>query len=166
MPEDQDHRPAPDTPRQLWAPWRMEYIGGPKPEGCVLCKALEDDRLIVHRGTRAFVIMNLYPYNNGHVMVAPIEHTHDFLGIDHETTLEIDDLIKRSMRAIRKAERPDGFNIGLNLGRAAGAGIDDHLHYHLVPRWNGDTNFLPVVAGHKTIGEAIEQTLKKIRANF
>jgi ATP adenylyltransferase len=161
-----DHRPAPDVPQQLWAPWRMQYIGGPKPEGCPLCQALEENKLIVHRGERAFVIMNLYPYNNGHVMVAPIEHTNDIYAIDDPTNLEIFDLIRRSMKAITKAENPDGFNVGLNLGRAAGAGITDHLHYHVVPRWNGDTNFLPVIAGHKTIGEAIEETLEKIRANF
>ncbi len=144
----------------------MQYIGGPKPEGCPFCTSLESGRLIVHRGERAFVIMNLYPYNNGHVMVAPIEHTGDLFALDQATQLEMFELTRRSVAALRAAEHPDGFNVGINLGRAAGAGIEEHVHQHIVPRWLGDTNFLPVVAGHKTIGEAIEETLEKIRAVF
>jgi len=158
--------PTPDVPKALWAPWRMEYIGGPKVEGCVFCEALKTNRLVVHRGEHAFVLMNLYPYNNGHVMVAPVEHTADFAGLRSEVVLEIHELVKRSMTALTLAEHPDGFNIGMNLGRAAGAGIDDHLHQHVVPRWNADTNFMPVISGSKTVGEAIEQTLEKLRAVF
>jgi ATP adenylyltransferase len=160
------HDPTPDATKALWAPWRMDYIGGPKEEGCALCLALESGRLVVHRGARAFVIMNLYPYNNGHVMVAPTEHTSDYTALTEEVILEMAELTRRCLRALQAAEHPDGFNIGMNLGRAAGAGIADHLHQHIVPRWNGDTNFMPVLAGHKTIGEAIDQTLEKIRAGF
>jgi ATP adenylyltransferase len=158
--------PTPSTPRALWAPWRMEYIGGPPRQGCALCDALAGDRLIVHRGALAFVIMNLYPYNNGHVMVAPIEHTGDLGGLADAVTLEIADLTRRAIRALDATEHPDGYNIGLNLGRAAGAGITDHIHQHVVPRWNGDTNFMPVLGGAKIIGEALDQTLAKLKAAF
>jgi len=163
---EEEHRPAPHIPEALWAPWRMQYIGGPKPEGCALCTALENDRLIVHRGERAFVIMNLYPYNNGHVMVAPIAHVPDFFAIDEPTVVEMWQLTRRAMTALQATENPNGFNVGMNLGRAAGAGIEDHVHQHVVPRWNGDTNFMPVVAGAKTIGEAIEETLAKLKSVF
>jgi ATP adenylyltransferase len=163
--EDSDS-PTPEASHPLWAPWRMEYLKGPKPEGCPLCRALADDRLIVHRGERAFVIMNLYPYSNGHVMVAPIDHLSDLAQLDDEVTAEIMELTKRSMAALTTTERPEGFNIGYNIGRAAGAGIADHVHQHIVPRWLGDTNFMPVLAGRKTIGEAVEETLAKIREVF
>jgi ATP adenylyltransferase len=158
--------PTPLTPRALWAPWRMEYIGGPARSGCPLCTALAEDRLIVHRGELAFVIMNLYPYNNGHVMVAPIEHTDDLLGLADAVVLEMAELTRRVLRALDATEHPDGYNVGLNLGRAAGAGIQDHLHQHVVPRWNGDTNFMPVLAGSKVIGEALDQTLGKLKGVF
>jgi ATP adenylyltransferase len=144
----------------------MEYIGGPKTDGCPLCNALTSGSLVLHRGEYAFVLMNLYPYNNGHLMVAPIAHTASLDDLDDPAVLELMALTRRSMAALRKAENPDGFNIGINLGRAAGAGIEDHVHQHVVPRWNGDTNFMPVLSGHKTIGEAIETTLEKLRAVF
>ena len=144
----------------------MEYLKGPKSEGCPLCEALELDRLILHRGERAFVIMNLYPYSNGHVMVAPIEHLSELDQVSPEVAAEIMELTKRSIAAITAISRPEGFNIGYNLGRAAGAGIDQHVHQHVVPRWVGDTNFLPVLAGRKVIGEAVEETLQKLREVF
>ena len=166
MTADDSHSPTPEASRPLWAPWRMEYLKGPKLEGCPLCQALEEDRLILHRGERAFVIMNLYPYSNGHVMVAPIEHLSELAQLDLDVTAEIMELTKRSMAALTITEQPEGFNIGYNLGRAAGAGIADHVHQHIVPRWLGDTNFMPVLAGRKTIGEAVEETLAKIREVF
>jgi ATP adenylyltransferase len=157
---------TPDTPRALWAPWRMAYIGGAKDGACPFCRALETGDLVVHRGERAFVLMNLYPYNNGHVMVAPVLHLAGLEDLDQETSIEVFDLTRRSIAALRATEHPDGFNVGINLGRAAGAGIEGHLHQHIVPRWNGDTNFMPVLAGAKTIGEALEETLAKLRAAF
>jgi ATP adenylyltransferase len=163
--ENEDRRPA-GVPEALWAPWRMEYLKGSKPEGCPLCQALEDDRLIVHRGSRAFVIMNLYPYSNGHVMVAPIEHAANLDAIDDEAAAEMMDLTRRAIRALRETERPEGFNVGYNLGKAAGAGIDDHIHQHVVPRWLGDTNFMPVIGGAKVIGEAIEKTCARLKQVF
>jgi ATP adenylyltransferase len=144
----------------------MEYLKAAPAEGCPLCDALENDRLILHRGERAFAIMNLYPYTNGHIMVAPIEHLSEFSGLDPETAAEILQLTQRSMAALDRISSPQGFNIGYNLGRAAGAGIDDHIHQHVVPRWSGDTNFMPVLAGRKIIGEAVQETLDKLKPVF
>src|SRR5207245_8348321 len=142
----------------------MEYLKASRSDGCPFCDALENDRLILHRGVRAFVIMNLYPYSNGHIMVAPNEHLAELEDLKPEVTTEVMALTTRSMAAIGKVSRPEGFNIGYNLGRAAGAGIDGHLHQHVVPRWLGDTNFLPVLAGRKTIGEAVQDTMERLRA--
>jgi ATP adenylyltransferase len=163
---DGDRGPTPEAPQPLWAPWRMKYLKGPKPEGCPLCDALEQDQLILHRGDRAFVIMNLYPYSNGHLMVAPVEHLPHLSDLDAQVSAEMMALTQRSMAALDKAVRPEGFNIGYNIGHAAGAGITDHVHQHVVPRWAGDTNFMPVLAGRKTIGEAVEETLQKLREVF
>ena len=161
-----DEDVSPQATQALWAPWRMEYLKGPRPQGCPLCQALADDRLIVHRGHNAFVIMNLFPYSNGHVMVAPIEHLSRLDDLTDETAAEIMVLTKRSMAALRRTDGPEGFNVGYNLGKAAGAGIDDHIHQHVVPRWLGDTNFMPVLGGAKVIGEAIDQTLAKLKEAF
>ena len=144
----------------------MEYLKGPRPDGCPLCQALAGNHLIVHRGRHAFVIMNLFPYSNGHVMVAPIEHISKLDDISDETAAEIMTLTKRSIAALRQTDHPEGFNVGFNLGKAAGAGIDDHIHQHVVPRWLGDTNFMPVLAGTRVIGEAMEQTLAKLKEAF
>jgi ATP adenylyltransferase len=141
----------------------MKYLKGPKPQGCPLCEALKQDQLILHRGNRAFVIMNLYPYSNGHLMVAPVEHLPHLNDLDAQVSAEMMALTQRSMAALEKAVGPEGFNIGYNIGHAAGAGITDHVHQHVVPRWAGDTNFMPVLAGRKTIGEAVEETLQKLR---
>ena len=166
MAETDDVPHGDGLPRALWAPWRMEYLKGPRPDGCPLCDALAGDRLVVHRGERAFVIMNLYPYSNGHVMVAPIEHLSKLEDVDDEVAAEIMVLTRRAIAALRETERPEGFNVGYNLGKAAGAGIDDHIHQHIVPRWVGDTNFMPVLAGAKVIGETLEKTLARLRQNF
>jgi ATP adenylyltransferase len=163
---DDERGPTPDAAQPLWAPWRMEYLKGPAPEGCPLCDALQNDRLILHRGSRAFVIMNLYPYSNGHLMIAPIEHLPHLSDLDAEVSAEVMELTQQSMTALDKTVHPEGFNIGYNIGRAAGAGITDHVHQHVVPRWFGDTNFLPVLAGRKTIGEAVEETLQKLKEVF
>jgi len=163
---DEYRGPTPEAPQPLWAPWRMEYLTRPKGEDCPLCDALHNDRLIVHRGKRAFVIMNLFPYSNGHVMVAPIEHVAQLSGLDAEVSAELMELTQRSMAALERTVQPEGFNIGYNIGHAAGAGITDHVHEHVVPRWSGDTNFLPVLAGRKTIGEAVEATLQKLLEVF
>lgn len=156
-----------------WTPWRGTYIKGdsaPKAGGCALCRAAQatDDHegLVLQRGKGAFVMMNLYPYNPGHLMIVPFEHTADFAGLPAATAAEIMQLAQRCSSIITEEMHPDGFNLGMNLGRSAGAGIDDHLHLHIVPRWNGDTNFMPLIGGVKLIPEAIDDTFAALRARF
>lgn len=156
--------------KRIWAPWRMKYITGEaqkKNEGCIFClkpKQRNDQRnLIILRGKAAFVVMNLFPYNNGHLMVAPYRHVGDFAGLTDPELLEMMKLAQVCQQAIARAMRPDGFNLGFNLGRTAGAGIADHLHLHLVPRWNGDTNFMPVLGDTKVVSEALEDSYHKIK---
>lgn len=152
---------------KLWAPWRMEYIKNcNKEDGCIFCNRINktDDKknLILYRGKLSFIIMNKFPYNNGHLMIVPNRHVGDFLLLKDEEHLEIDELIKLSLKALKIAMEPQGFNVGMNLGRIAGAGIEDHLHYHIVPRWSGDTNFMPIIGETKVISESLEQSYDKI----
>ena len=144
---------------KLWAPWRMAYIEVSQPSGCIFCTKPEagDDReqLILYRGAHCFVIMNLFPYNNGHVMAAPFRHTADLVGLLPEEQAEMMTLTRYCVRVLQEAFRPEAFNIGMNLGRTAGAGVADHLHMHVVPRWNGDTNFMPVLGQTKVIVESL-----------
>lgn len=145
--------------KKIWAPWRMEYILDDSEAGCFICRALEEDtdreNLILHRGPGAVVMMNRYPYNNGHLLVAPNRHTHRPGELSPEERLELMSLLSDSMDALDSAVHPDGFNCGLNLGKAAGAGLEDHLHWHVVPRWTGDTNFMPVLGETKVIPQAL-----------
>ncbi len=166
--------------RQLWAPWRMVYInqentdqshpGDTGQESCIFCAkprhdpAEDAEQLIIHRGTLAFVMMNLYPYNTGHLLIAPYAHQGSLQYLDAATLAEMMLLTQRCEAAIRTALRPDGFNLGINEGKVAGAGFPDHVHLHLVPRWNGDTNFMPVLADVKVMPEFMQQTYAKIRA--
>jgi ATP adenylyltransferase len=149
---------------QLWAPWRMSYITNvdKKDDGCIFCTKPADstDRqnLILHRGKKAFVLMNLYPYNNGHLMIIPYQHTSDILTLPPETAAEVWSLLCVAKQALHEAIRPDAFNVGMNIGRTAGAGIDQHIHMHIVPRWNGDTNFMPVIGKTKIISQGIDET--------
>lgn len=156
---------------KLWAPWRMRYIdgiGSPKDEGCIFCEKPREDaderNFILFRGESCYIIMNIFPYNNGHLMVVPYLHTARFSELDAAARLEMLDLAGLAMEAIGNTMRPDGFNMGMNIGRTAGAGIDAHLHLHLVPRWNGDTNFMPVIGNTKVISEALEDTYRKLRS--
>lgn len=155
---------------RLWAPWRLEYIVGEKIEGCIFCefpKKNEDEKyLILHRGKHAFVIMNAFPYSNGHLMVVPYRHLGDFTELNDDESLEMMQLAQKSCRALRAICNPDGFNIGVNAGTAAGAGIADHVHMHIVPRWSGDTNFMPVLADVKVIPEALHTTYRKLKPHF
>jgi ATP adenylyltransferase len=155
---------------RLWAPWRMAYITGldrPAGKGCIFCVKPTQKRdaanHIVHRGKAAFAMMNLFPYNNGHLMIAPYRHVGEFAKLSDVELLEMMRLAQACQRAIANCMRPDGFNLGFNLGRSAGAGIVDHLHLHLVPRWNGDTNFMPVLGGAKVISEALDATCRRIK---
>ncbi|HEX9411491.1 MAG TPA: HIT domain-containing protein [Actinomycetota bacterium] len=157
---------------RLWSPWRMEYIEAAKgePDGCIFCDlpAKGDDAatLILARGERAFVLMNSFPYNPGHLMVAPLRHTGDFEDLHDDELSDLDGLLKRSLRALREEMEPHGFNIGMNLGRVAGAGIPDHVHWHVVPRWNGDTNFMPVVGQTRVLPELLQETYRKLAPRF
>lgn len=150
----------------------MQYIQGidKKECGCVFCtkpaESNDRDNLILFRGKKAFVVMNLFPYNNGHLMVIPYEHTSDILTIDEETSGEMWKLLSLSKRVLTAAFSPDGFNIGMNVGRAAGAGIDQHIHLHIVPRWNGDTNFMPAIGETKVISQALNDTWDILAAHF
>jgi len=159
-------------PEHLHAPWRMEYVTttGEKREGCVFCdiprEKTDEENLLIYRGDHTFVVMNAFPYNNGHLMVIPYRHTAELTDLPCATLTEMMRLASLSMRALRRVMSPDGFNLGMNLGRAAGAGIADHLHLHVVPRWNGDTNFMPVVGNIRVLPEALEKTWQKVHGAF
>ena len=150
------------TEERLWAPWRIEYIKGEKPDECIFCAAARsgDDAAhhVLARGRRCFVMLNAYPYTSGHVMVSPYEHVPSLEELDEATLLELMTLLKRSLGAIREAYGPEGFNIGVNQGKAAGAGVEEHVHMHVVPRWVGDTNYMPVVGGTRVLPQSLEDS--------
>jgi ATP adenylyltransferase len=154
----------------LWAPWRMDYILGPKPDACVLCLSEhgkdDEERLVLHRGRKAFVIMNKFPYNNGHLLVAPLRHAAELTDLSREESAEIMWLLQESMRIVRHCSRPEGVNIGLNQGAAAGAGVQDHLHFHLVPRWNGDASFMTPICQVRVIPEHLAATRALLVPHF
>ncbi len=156
---------------RLWTPWRMRYIAGQaKEEGCIFCNRLHgtDDvsALILHRGTSCFAIMNLFPYNTGHIMIVPNQHADDLNQLDAATMHEMADLLPVATRALRRVLNCQGFNIGLNIGSVAGAGVAEHLHQHIVPRWLGDANFMPILASTTVIPELIPATYAKVRAEL
>jgi len=145
----------------------MSYIGAERPAGCVFCAKVAEQRdeenLVLYRGNLAFVLLNLYPYNSGHTMVVPYRHTGDFAGLPADVSADVIALTQRTVRALQAEYNPDGFNIGLNLGQIAGGSISDHLHIHIVPRWGGDTNFMPVTADTKVLPETLDQTYRRLR---
>lgn len=156
---------------QLWAPWRIEYILKEKQsDGCIFCQKLKEDddkkNYILERGSKCFTIMNIYPYNNGHLMVIPNRHVANIEELETSELTEIMQLIKRSVMVLKNTVFPEGFNIGANIGRLAGAGIADHIHFHIVPRWTADTNFMPVVANTNVIPEGLNQTYDKLIKAF
>lgn len=156
--------------KRLWAPWRIDYIRGEKPVGCILCDKPKEDRdkenLILQRGKHGFVMMNLYPYNSGHLMICPYKHVDTLENLSDEITDNLMQILKGSLTALRKTFNPEGSNVGLNLGKAAGAGIDDHVHFHIVPRWVGDTNFMTVVSESRVIPEDIDETYRLLKPHF
>ena len=155
---------------QLWAPWRGKFIESPKKDGCIFCDlplAGNDKKtLILHRGREAFIIMNAYPYAAGHLMVAPFRHVARLADLTSSEKCEIIDLVARCEAVLTSVMRPEGFNVGFNLGRAAGAGVDQHLHCHIVPRWVGDTNFMPVIGETRVINEALDATYDRLKEYF
>jgi len=159
--------------KPLWAPWRMEYILAPKRDGCIFCdfpaeQGEEADRrnLVAHRSAHAFTILNRFPYNSGHVMVVPRAHVDRLEDLSAEAYADLNEELRRAMAVLRSVYRPQGFNAGMNLGEVAGAGIKEHLHWHVVPRWGGDTNFMPVLADAKVIVEHLEEAWERIRKGF
>ncbi len=154
----------------LWAPWRIEYILGAKPAGCFLCAGAVDEpsegNLVLWRGERCFVLLNRYPYGSGHVMVAPLEHTGDLAALDPATNAACAAAVQRTVQILGEVMGPDGFNVGLNLGEAAGAGVPGHLHFHVLPRWTADTNFMPLLADVRVIPEHLVATWRKLRPAF
>jgi ATP adenylyltransferase len=153
--------------KHLWSPWRLEYLQASKVDGCIFCHAAEsnDDRenLVLLRGERVFLILNRYPYNNGHFMVVPYAHVPSLEDMEAPALAEMMHLLKRGLAALRATMHPDGFNIGANLGRVAGAGIEEHVHLHAVPRWSGDTNFMPVVGDMRVVPQTWMQAYDDLK---
>lgn len=156
--------------KQLWCPWRIEYILGPKPDACVFCLSErtneDEERLVLYRGKSAFVIMNKYPYNNGHLMVTPFRHLMNICDLTREESFEMMELLRYCTDILQRAFAPQGVNIGLNLGEAAGAGIREHLHFHLVPRWNGDSSFMAVMDEVRVVPEHLRSTYAALKPFF
>jgi ATP adenylyltransferase len=155
---------------RLWAPWRLAYVSSAsgEPTSCIFCNISDPGRgdLIVARGRLSFVILNLYPYNNGHLMVVPNRHVPNLASMEPDELAELMQLTRRAEMALNEAYKPHGLNVGINLGRPAGAGVADHLHVHLVPRWNGDTNFMTVVGNVRVVPEALDATKAKLEPIF
>jgi len=162
--------------KTLWSPWRYEYIasgGAPnsKLRGCVFCSiqadpARDEANFVLHRASASFVVLNIYPYISGHLLIVPNEHVADLDAATKETTDELMDLAKRSQTALRAVYQPEGFNLGMNLGKSAGAGIADHIHIHMLPRWAGDTNFMSTVGDTRVIPEDLATTYRKLKEKF
>jgi ATP adenylyltransferase len=158
---------------RIWAPWRLEYVKDAAKDNedeCIFCAkpAADDDEqsLIVHRGERCFVILNLFPYTNGHLMVAPYEHVAGLQDLDAETVAEMMALAQQAMRRLEEVYSPHGYNVGFNQGRIAGAGFENHIHMHVVPRWGGDTNFMPVLADTRVMPQTPQQSYEALRGGF
>jgi ATP adenylyltransferase len=155
---------------QIWAPWRIEYILKDKPEGCILCEKPEEEKdtenYILYRGEKNFIIMNSYPYNPGHLLVAPYRHIGSLEELTTEERNEHFEMVCRAIGVLREAFSPGGFNIGANMGKEAGAGIADHFHSHIVPRWHGDTNYMTVLADVRVVPQALAETYQKLEGKF
>jgi ATP adenylyltransferase len=151
----------------LWAPWRGEFINAEKRADCIFCafpsESKDRENLILAKTAKSFAILNKFPYNNGHLMVIPRRHTADFGSLSPEESADLHQLLQLSIRVLEQAYKPNGFNLGMNLGHVAGAGIADHLHYHVVPRWSGDTNFMPVIGQAKVMIEHLQSSYEKLQ---
>jgi ATP adenylyltransferase len=159
--------------KKLWAPWRMRYISSiykKNDTGCIFCakpkQKTDPENLILYRGKKCFVILNAFPYNNGHLMVVPYAHAGQFTALKKDVLLEMTIISQQAMRVLEKVLHAEGFNWGANIGRVAGAGIKDHAHVHIVPRWNGDANFMPVIGDVKVLSECLEDTYAKLVKEF
>ena len=156
--------------QNLWAPWRMDYILGDRPKGCIFCPEgngeSDEERLLLYRGDRSMVVMNRFPYNNGHLLVAPWKHTSSLDGLKDEELFDLVRTVRWSTAVLRETMSPDAFNLGLNLGTVAGAGVEAHVHFHIVPRWNGDTSFMTVLAEVRVVPEHLQQTYERLLPYF
>ncbi|MGB5991446.1 MAG: HIT domain-containing protein [Desulfobacterales bacterium] len=153
--------------KTMWAPWRMEYILGEKEKGCIFCRALSDqDNLTLYKGKVTMVVMNKYPYINGHLLVAPTRHLSLLEQLSKNEMGDLLETVEKSVGILKKVMNPDGFNVGLNLGKVAGAGVEEHLHFHIVPRWFGDTNALTVFADVRVIPEHLQATCDNLKPYF
>jgi len=156
--------------KRLWAPWRVEYILGEKESKCIFCEKpkqeKDEDNYILFRGKRCLVMLNAYPYNNGHLMIAPYRHIDSVEDLEDNEARETMEILSRMITLLKKVLHPQGFNVGMNLGSVAGAGIVNHLHLHLVPRWKGDTNFMPLISNTKIISESLRKTYQKLKENM
>ena len=155
----------------LWAPWRMKYILSEEREkDCIFCpgddRGKDEERLLLYVGPMTLAMMNRFPYNNGHLLVAPRQHVPSLDHLSDEETLDLLNMVRGSIDILKKVMNPEGFNVGLNLGRVAGAGMEEHMHFHIVPRWNGDTNYMTIFGEVRVIPEHIRETYKKLRPNF
>ncbi len=154
--------------KRLWTPWRREYITGEQPAECLFCTKKQDpvekdkENYILHRGPTCFVLLNLFPYTNGHLMIAPYQHVDSIELLDDDSLREMSVLSQASVAALRRSLSPAGFNIGMNIGKVAGAGVPDHVHIHIVPRWQGDANFMSVLAETRVIPEILDATYEKL----
>jgi ATP adenylyltransferase len=156
--------------KRIWAPWRIQYIRAPEQKGCIFCDKPKENRdaenFILYRGTYNFVIMNIYPYNPGHLMVVPYRHLSRLEDMNSRERNEHYALVSRSVAILREDTHTDNFNLGMNIGRVAGAGIADHIHTHIVPRWNGDNNFMPVIGDTRVMSECMEDIYKRLKDKF
>ena len=156
--------------KKLWAPWRMEYVSNPSKKGNIFLEKAQQnndrENLVLYRGKYSFVLMNLYPYNNGHLMVAPYEQYDDMTLLNSKTMLEIMEITKKSISILKNKLNSEGINFGLNMGKAAGAGIDEHLHFHIVPRWGGDANFMPILGHTEVIMQSLFDTYDLLKTEF
>jgi ATP adenylyltransferase len=153
--------------KTMWAPWRMEYIHSEKEGGCVFCKAVNNhDKLTLYSSERIMVVMNKFPYTNGHLLVAPLRHISSLDQLTHDEMVDMMAGIRQSVGILKEAMSPEGFNIGLNLGKVAGAGIEEHLHFHIVPRWTGDVNALAVFGEIRVVSEHLQSTYQNLKPYF
>lgn len=156
--------------KYLWAPWRMEYILKEKNEGCIFCEIPKENQdkenYVLYRGKFCFVILNTYPYNNGHIMIAPYAHIKNLEELNRDTINELMSLCQKSISVLKEKMNPQGFNIGANIGKVGGAGILEHVHLHIVPRWQGDTNFMPVISDTKVMPQYLSETYDLLKAGF
>lgn len=156
--------------KQVWAPWRMTYVGGAKEEGCIFCdKSKKGDarsNLILAQTPHSLVMLNKYPYNNGHLLLAPLRHTSQLASLEREEYSDLCEALQESVGILAEALKPEGFNLGMNLGRCAGAGVEHHLHWHIVPRWEGDTNFMPVIGEVRVMPQHLLESYDRLRPFF